>query len=97
MPGTASSIPGSDSAAAIDAVRALSEELTKIVGVARALVEAGRAIDLTGIDSQVGLLCAKSLDLPPGDGRRIRPRLIALFGSTEALAQVITSNAPHFH
>jgi hypothetical protein len=97
MPGTASSIPGSDSAAAIDAVRALSEELTKIVGVARALVEAGRAIDLTGIDSQVGLLCAKSLDLPPGDGRRIRPRLIALFGAMEALAQVITSNAPHFH
>ena len=97
MPGTTSSIPSSDTAAAIEAVRALSEELTKMVGVARALVEAGRMIDLTGIDSQVGLLCAKSLDLPSGDGRRIRPRLIALFGSMEALARVIASNTPSFH
>lgn len=89
-----SSILSYDTGAAINAVRALSEELTKMVGVARALVEAGRAIDLTGIDSQVGLLCAKSLDLPSGDGRRMRPRLIALFGSMEALARVIASNAP---
>ena len=97
MPGTTPSILSYDTAAAIDAVRALSEELTKMVGVARALVEAGRAIDLTGIDGQVGLLCAKSLDLPSGDGRRIRPRLIALFGSMEALARVIASNTPRFH
>ena len=97
MPGTTSSFPSCDTSAAIDAVRALSEELTKMVGVARALVEAGRAIDLTGIDGQVGLLCAKSLDLPPDDGRRIRPRLIALFGSMEALARVIASHAPRFH
>jgi len=68
-----------------------------MVGIARALVEAGRAIDLTGIDSQVGLLCAKSLDLPAGDGRRVRPRLIALFGSMEALARVFAANAPRFH
>jgi hypothetical protein len=96
MPGTTPSILSHDTAAAIDAVRALSEELTKMVNIARALVDTGRAIDLTGIDSQVGLLCAKSLDLPTGDGRRIRPRLIALFGSMEALAQVIASNAPRF-
>jgi hypothetical protein len=97
MPSTTPSILSSDTAAAIEAVRALSEELTKMVGIARALVEAGRAIDLTGIDSQVGLLCAKSLDLPAGDGRRVRPRLIALFGSMEALARVFASNAPRFH
>ena len=60
-----------------------------MVGIARALVEAGRAIDLTGLDRQVGLLCAKSLDLPPDDGRRVRPRLIALFGSMEALSRVL--------
>jgi hypothetical protein len=96
MSGARSSIPSSDDTAAIDAVRALSAELTKMVEVARALVEAGRAIDLTGIDSQVGLLCAKSLDLPTGDGRRIRPRLIALFGSIEALVRVMASHAPRF-
>jgi hypothetical protein len=96
MSGALPSIQSSDTTAAIDAVRALSEELTKMVGIARALVEAGRAIDLTGIDGQVGLLCAKSLDLPPDDGRRIRPRLIALFGSMEGLARTIASHAPRF-
>ena len=83
-----------DIAAEIDAVRALAEELTKMVGVARALVDAGRAIDLSGLDDQVGLLCAKSLDLPPDEGRRIRPRLIALSGSIEALSRTFTSHAP---
>ncbi len=64
MPGTTSSSPSYDTTAAIEAVRALADELTKMVGIARALVEAGREIDLTGFDRQVGLLCAKSLDLP---------------------------------
>ena len=86
----------SDLSSAISAVRALAEELTKMVGVANALVEAGRAIDLTGLDSQVGLLCAKSLDLPPDEGRRIRPRLIALFGTIEALSRTLASHAPRF-
>ena len=40
---------------------------------------AARSIS-TGLDHQVGLLCAKSLDLPPDEGRRVRPRLIALSG-----------------
>ena len=61
-------------------MRALAEELTKTIDLARALAESGRAIDLTGLDDEVGLLCAKSLDLPPDEGRRVRPRLIALSG-----------------
>jgi len=42
----------------------------------------------------VSLQCAKSLDLPTGDGRRIRLRLIALFGSMDALVRVVASHAP---
>ena len=34
-------------------------------------------------------LCAKALDLPPDEGRRVRPRLIALSGSMEALSQAL--------
>ncbi len=83
-----------DPEAPIDAVRALAEELTRIIGVAHALVDAGRAIDLAGLDSQVGLLCAKTLDLPPDDGRRARPRLIALSGSVEALSRVLIARTP---
>jgi len=78
----------------IDAVRALAEELTKMIGIALALVAAGRQIDLTGLDSQIGLLCAKSLDLPPEEGRKVRPRLVALFGSAEELARALDKRSP---
>jgi len=77
----------------IDAVRALAEQLTCMIDVSRGLVEAGRAIDLTGLDRQVGLLCAKSLDLPPDEGRRVRPRLLALSGSIEALSRAMAARA----
>lgn len=77
----------------VAAVRALADELTQMVGLARALTESGRMIDLSGLDSQIGLLCAKSLDLPPDDGRRIRPRLIALSGAIEALTRVVAARA----
>jgi hypothetical protein len=75
------------------AVRALAEDLTKIVGLACALTESGRAIDLTGLERQVGLLCAQSLDLPPDEGRRVRPRLLALSGSMEVLSRALTARA----
>lgn len=77
----------------VAAVRALAAELTQMIGVACALAEAGRTIDLTGLDHQVGLLCAKSLDLPPDEGRRVRPRLIALSGSMEALSRALAARA----
>jgi len=80
--------------ASVDAVHALAEELAKVVGVACELVIAGRAIDLTGLTDQVGLLCAKSLDLPTDAGRGVRPRLIALSGSMEALSRALQKAAP---
>jgi hypothetical protein len=77
----------------VAAVRVLADELTKTIGLACALAEAGRAIDLSGLDDRVGLLCAKSLDLPPDEGRRVRPRLIALCGAIEALSRALTVRA----
>jgi hypothetical protein len=77
--------------ASIDAVRALAEELTKLVWLARTLVDANREVDLTGLDREVGLLCAKSLDLPQDEGRRMRPRLLALFGSVGELSRAIAA------
>jgi hypothetical protein len=82
------------SPASVDAVRALADELTKLVGVACEFVIAGHTIDLTGLNDQVGLLCAKSLDLPRDAGRGIRPRLIALSGSMEALSRALQKAAP---
>lgn len=77
-----------------DAVRDFAEQLTKLVDIARALVDSNRAVDLTGLDCEIGLLCAKSLDLPPDEGRRIRPRLIALFGSVEGLSRAFCARGP---
>jgi hypothetical protein len=77
-----------------EAVSALAGELTKLVELSRTLVDAGRTVDLAGLDGQVGLLCAKSLDLPPDQGRRIRPRLIALSGSIEALSRALQKAVP---
>ena len=50
-------------------------------------------IDLTGLERQVGLLCAQSLDLPPDEGRRVRPRLLALSGSMEVLSRALAARA----
>ncbi len=93
MPVPTPPVPTSELEASVNAVRALAEELTKMIGIAHALVDAGRTIDLAGLDSQVGLLCAKTLDLPPEDGRRARPRLIALSGSVEALSRALLARA----
>jgi hypothetical protein len=80
--------------APVKAVRDFAEQLSKLVDVARVLVDSDRAVDLTGLDGEIGLLCAKSLDLPPDEGRRIRPRLIALSGSLEGLSRAIRARGP---
>jgi hypothetical protein len=75
------------------AVSVLADELANTIGTACALAEAGRAIDLTGLENRVGLLCAKSLDLPPDEGCCVRPRLIALSDAIEALSRAVTTRA----
>jgi hypothetical protein len=86
-------MPGTDTDDPIAAVLALAEELTKTIDLACALAASGRAIDLAGFDDEVGLLCAKSLDLPPDEGRSMRPHLIALSSAMEALSRVLSANA----
>ena len=77
----------------MDALRALANELLRLIGAARAVVEAGGEIDLANFDNEVGLLCACILDLPPDEGRLLRPRLIALSGSVEGLSRAIAARA----
>jgi hypothetical protein len=84
---------GADSWDPLAAVRAMANELTETIVMARALVSSGRRVDLTGFDRQVGLLCAKALDLPPDAGRRLRPDLIVLSGALETLSRVLAAQA----
>jgi hypothetical protein len=71
------------------AVLALADSLSRGLRVARALARSGRRVDLAGIDDACGLLCAKALDLPPEDGRRMADRLAAVLAEADLLTQAL--------
>lgn len=73
----------------LEQARASALALRQTASLARALAGAGRAIDLTGLDGQVGLLCARSLDLPPQEGRAFSQELEVLLTELEDLATVM--------
>ncbi len=76
---------------ALTSLRSFLEDLGNTISIARTLVQDGHRVDLAGFDLQVGLLCAKTLDLPPELGRGLRPDLEELLGSVDALAACLTA------
>lgn len=75
-------------------VRACLEQLGRTLGIARNLVRAGKLVDLTGLDAEMGFVCARTLDLPPDEGRAMRPELIALRAEIDALTAALATRAP---
>lgn len=73
-------------ASAFAELRAYADGVAQTLGVARGLVDAGRAVDLAGLQDQVGLLCAKALDLPRDEGRAMRGELVALLARLDGLS-----------
>jgi hypothetical protein len=69
--------------------RALAHAIAGTLRVARGFVAAGRRVDLVGIEEPVGLLCARSLDLPPEQGRQMRVVLIDLRRELNALSETL--------
>lgn len=67
-------------------LRAYADGVAQTLGVARGLVDAGRMVDLAGLEDQVGLLCAKTLDLPREEGRAMRGELVALLARLDGLS-----------
>jgi hypothetical protein len=63
-----------------------ADGVTQTLGIACGLIEAGRYVDLAGLEDQVGLLCAKALDLPPAEGRTMRAELVAVMARLDALS-----------
>lgn len=59
-------------------VLTLLRQIDTLVGVAIGLAAAGRAVDLEGLDTSTGLLCAQVLDLAPSAGSSLRPALCKL-------------------
>ena len=75
-------------------VRACLEQLGHTLRIARALVRAGKQVDLTGLDAEMGYVCARTLDLPPEEGRALRPELIGLRTELDALTATLATPAP---
>jgi hypothetical protein len=61
-----------------EAVAAAIEAMGGTVAIARVLVEAGRQVDLEGLDRDANALCAAVMTLDLADARRLRPALEAL-------------------
>jgi hypothetical protein len=70
--------------------QALAGGLLGTLQMARALADVGRRIDLAGLDRLMGLVCAKSLDLSPADGKRMRSLLVVLLRETDLLANSLS-------
>jgi hypothetical protein len=76
------------------AVRACLEQLGRTLGIARSLVVAGKQVDLTGLDAEMGYVCARALDLPPEEGRVLRPELMGLHAEIDALEAALATQVP---
>jgi hypothetical protein len=76
-----------------DAARELADGLGQMLRVAGALIQGGRDVDLAGLEGQVGLLCAKTLDLPAEEGRALRPLLHDLRAGIDTLTAAIATQA----
>jgi hypothetical protein len=77
----------------IEAMRGLGANLSHLLRMTRALVTGGREVDLKGLEHQVGLLCAKTLDLPPEEGRELRPVLAGLLADLDSLSVAMVQHA----
>ncbi len=64
----------------------LLERFGNMLTLARALAASRRPLDLAGLDDLAGRLAAACLDLPPEQGRALRPRLQGLLAELDALA-----------
>ncbi len=73
----------------IDAMRGLGDNLRHMLRMTRGLVASGRSVDVAGLERQIGLLCAKTLDLAPDEGRMLRPMLVGLLADLDALSSAL--------
>jgi hypothetical protein len=68
---------------------AMAEAASGTLRLARALVEARRSVDLAGLQNAIGRMCAAALDLPPEQGRALRPQLAAVLAELDALERAM--------
>lgn len=67
--------------------------LSTSIAIAQGLAASGRSVDLGGLESLSGLLCAQVMDLSHTEGTAIRPELIALNRHVAVLLHTLKSSA----
>jgi hypothetical protein len=67
------------------------ELVSATLGTARAAIEAGDLVDMSGLDQAVAELCAATLQLPPRHHGRAARKLARLAEDLSALAQALTT------
>lgn len=67
----------------------LGSRLSRTLGIARALAESGRQLDLRGIEDGVGQLCAQTLDLPPAESQGMVFMLREILGQVDTLTEIL--------
>jgi hypothetical protein len=75
--------------AAAARLTALAERLGRTAAVARALVLAGRTVELAGFEDGVGMLCASAMDTPREEARGALPALHALLAEIASLTEAL--------
>ena len=75
-------------------LEALSEQTSRIIAIAHAMVTSRRPVDLQGLQDQVGLLCAKALDLPPERTGFAKLELSRLAADLDALQEALRLESP---
>jgi hypothetical protein len=71
----------------------LIEDVRNALEIACRLLRDGRSIELAGLESEVGFLCAKVLDLPPERGRALANELSGLLRQVECVLHELQSPA----
>ena len=87
-------LPPADESAALHAMQQLALSAERMLGISRAFAEAGRPVDLSGLNLAVGRLTAGTLDLSPDHGRSLIPALQSVLLSLDRLHAVLTASAP---
>lgn len=73
-----------------EAVRRAIQGLHATLSVAAALLEAGRRVDLSGLEREVAALCHAAVILPAADGHALSVELAALLSQVEGLEARMT-------
>jgi hypothetical protein len=73
---------------------AMAEALLVILRMALVFLQAGRPVDLTGLEQEAGQLCAKALDLEETGRKRLRPKLVHALAELDALARAHRTHPP---